>query len=321
MYFEDVRCLPSTKNTSKTIDTPNINILVTMKFNESTNWTNATLPKQLIEYGKTPPFGIRQLHDIGINGKGVNVAIIDQPLALHHPEYCKQIAAYKSFLPLDKECLSSYHGPAVTSLLVGNTIGVAPQAKVYYAAVPSWLRDAKYEVNALKWIMEINKTLGENKIKFVSVSASPGDPTVRDKHFELWNKTVKEANEQGICVVECTGLNRFVSPGYLKFQTDEFKLGFPDRMPITIVNNRIYVPTSLRTVAESYDDKKFSYAYCGKGGLSWGIPYAVGLLCLGQQVNNSLTANELKDLLLYTANNQIVNPKQFINAVTNTLIQ
>ena len=54
-----------------------------------------------------------------------------------------------------------------------------------------------------------------------------------------------------------------------------------------------------------------------KGGLSWGIPYAVGVLCLGQQAGRNLDAFELKDALIETAaeNNCIINPYQFIQRV------
>ena len=63
------------------------------------------------------------------------------------------------------------------------------------------------------------------------------------------------------------------------------------------------------------DNENFSYVYTGVGGLSWGIPYAVGLLCLGQQVNPNLTAIELKDLLIQTTIKGVVNPIDFISVV------
>ena len=314
MQFEDVRL---TKQQDKgIIETPNIEILTTMSFNQGTKWTDNTLPKQVIEYGKVPPLGISSLHKNGINGNGVNVAIIDQPLALDHPEYKKQIAAYKVFAPKDYPIkVSSMHGPAVTSLLVGKEIGVATQAKVYYAAVPMWLGDAQYEVEALKWIMQINAALPEkDKIKFVSVSAATGDKELRPKNYELWNKTVQEAEKSGLCVLDCTEGHRFVSAGYIEYETDKFHYGYLDKEMYKAQQGKVHVPNSLRTVAESYDNKNFSYTYNGIGGLSWGIPYAAGVLCLGQQVNPKLSAMQLKKFLIESAakNNCIVNPEDFI---------
>lgn len=303
----------------KTQKTPKLEILKTLTFNGTTEWTDPTLPKELMRYGVEPPLGIRDVHELGITGAGVNVAIIDQPLALNHPEYERKIIEYREFCPDGYQLeASSMHGPAVTSLLAGENIGVAPDVRVFYAAAPSWLGDAIYEVEALKWIMEVNKGLPEkDKIKFVSVSAAPGSDSVRDKNFELWMEKVKEAQASGICVVECTEGNRFVTVGYVDYETQEFKYGFPHLPMKKKQDGEVHVPNSLRTVAESYDDKNFSYTYCGTAGLSWGIPYAVGVLCLGQQVNKDLSAMELKQILIETAqeNNSVINPKEFLKRV------
>lgn len=319
MKFDDVRL---TEHQDKGIvETPSIDILTTMSFNQDTKWTDDTLPKQIIEYGKVPPLGIKDLHKIGVNGAGVNVAIIDQPLALEHPEYREQIAVYKIFAPDGEPMGSSMHGPAVASLLAGKEIGVANQAKVYYAAVPMWLGDAQYEVQALKWIMEINSKLPEkDKIKFVSISADPGYKDLRPKNYDLWPKAVEEAEKSGLCVLDCSREHGFVSSGYIDYQTKKFHYGSPDYECDQAKQGKVHVPNSLRTVAESYDNEKFSYAYNGVGGLSWGIPFAAGVLCLGQQVNPKLSAMQLKKLLIESAanNNCIVNPEAFIEMVKTT---
>lgn len=319
--FDDIRNIPF--NPSKeTYQTPEIDVLSTLSFNESTKWTEPTTPQKLIEYGKIPPFNIKALHQKGLHGLGVNVAIIDQPLALGHPEYSDQIAEYKVFMPEGyQHNISSMHGPAVTSLLVGQTIGTAPKAKLYYAATPTWLKDAQYEAKALQWIMNLNENLPDDqKIKFVSVSAAPGDSEMRSKNSQLWLQTVKEAEKSGICVVECTKGNRFISSGFIDYETKQFKYGFPKMLRNGAEIGAVHVPNSLRTVAESYDNQHFSYTFDGNAGLSWGIPYAVGLLCIGQQINPTLTASKLKSLLIETAayNKCIVNPKDFIEAVKST---
>jgi hypothetical protein len=314
--FDDVRNTVFSKQ-SNVVDVNSDEILKTLSFNEATRWKDELAPQKFLEYGKIPPLGIKGIHKEGVTGKKVNVAIIDQPLALDHPEYRGKIVEYKTFFPPKYDIgISSMHGPAVTSLLVGENIGVAPNARVYYAAVPSWLGDAIYEVQALKWIIEINEELSENdKIKFVSVSAAPGVEEAREKNSHLWNETVKEAEEKGICVVDCNG---FVYPGFVEYDTNNFHYGFPnnefERRPL---RNVVCVPNSLRTVAESYDNKIFSYAYWGVGGLSWGIPYAVGVLCLAQEINNELSAVQLRDMLIKNAsdNKGIINPKSFLNNI------
>lgn len=320
--FDDVRrCVSSSVNYEKTVQTPSVDILKTMTFNEKTLWTDATVPYELMEYGKVPPLGVRDLQKQGIIGDGVNVAIIDQPLALDHPEYKGKIVEYKTFTPEGYDIgISSMHGPAVSSLLVGRNLGVAPGAKVYYAAVPCWLGDAQYEAQALRWIINVNKTLSEKeKIKFVSVSAAPGDCQVRSKNARKWIKAVEEAEKSGICVVECTEGKRFVTAGYFDYQERNFVYGFPHLLMKAAQKGEVHVPNSQRTVAESYDNKYFGYAFNGVGGLSWGIPYSVGVLCMGQQVNPNLSAFELRDLLIESAqkNDCIINPADFINRVKN----
>lgn len=317
--FDDIRYLDFYKKGPKdTFQIPDIDTLITLSFNLSTKWDDDTLAKEVLEYGKIPPLGVKEIHKLGITGKGVNVAIIDQPLALNHPEYKDRIVKYKDFCPEEKKEQGSFHGPAVASLLAGKDIGSAPGVNVYYASVPQWLGDAKYEVAALNWILEINKSLkSEEKIKFVSVSAAVGDPNSRAKNHKLWLETVKKAKEEGVCVVDCTEGNRFISIGYIDYKSNTFHYGFPNNNMNKGQINEVHVPNSLRTIAESYNNITFSYSYEGKGGLSWGIPYAVGVLCLAQQVNNSLSAQELKNLLIDTAskNDCIIDPVGFIQLV------
>ena len=315
----DERVWEDIRNKEPVYSCPSIEILASLTFNEHTKWDIKEYPKKILEYGKKPPLDISKLHDAGIDGRGVNVAIIDQPLALNHPEYKGKIASYKTFAPAGYEMpLSSMHGPAVTSLLVGENLGTAPKAKVYYYAFPSWLRDSLYAAQALEDIIDTNKTLSDReKIKFVSVSASlSGKNSPFIKNHDAWDKAFEKAKEAGICVVDCTRKNGFILPGYVDFTDQTFKFGFPDR-PVNKPYGEVHVPNSIRTVAESYDNQHFTYAYWGVGGLSWGIPYATGLLCLGQQLNPDLPAEELKRILIETAvnNNNIISPIDFVEKV------
>ena len=87
---------------------------------------------------KDPGLGIRDLHEQGLTGKGIKMAIIDQPLGKHQ-EYSDNIKNHtdinlKNFNEGDN--YASMHGAAVTSIAVGKSVGVAPEAKVdYYSAI------------------------------------------------------------------------------------------------------------------------------------------------------------------------------------------
>jgi len=155
--FDDVRW----KDMSKLNLSDKKDIIVTLTFNQKTVWPEPNKlppvsdPNRLMTHTMNPGLRIRMLHQQGITGKGVNVAIIDQAMYLDHPEFAGKIAAYHDLAGGEK---SSMHGPAVTSLLVGTHCGTAPDARVYYVAT----RGGVYEVDnvdGLDWIVEKNRTL------------------------------------------------------------------------------------------------------------------------------------------------------------------
>ncbi len=288
---------------------------------------NEKTQTRVLEGGKNPGLGIRALHAQGITGEGVNVAIIDQNLLLDHPEFSGHIAAYHDTGYETPENEGSMHAPAVASLLVGQDIGTAPGARLYFAAAPSWNGDSGYYAHALYWIIDQNKALpAGQKIRAVSISAAPsGKGSPFRKNHKLYDEAVSAAQAEGILVLDCrtdtaTG---FIHPAFYDpadpEAVEKCKGGFPD-YPSDISPGAIGVPCSHRTVAEEYFAGEHSYQYTGSGGLSWGIPYAAGVLAIGWQVNPSLTNDEILDLLMETAyvdeqGSAFIDPQEFIEAV------
>lgn len=306
-------------------------IIPTLWFNQDTEWPAMMPPgcdpDEILEKAKNPGLGVRKLHEEGITGKGVNVAIIDQPMYLDHPEFEGKVKAYRDF---GCGSQSSMHGPAVASLLVGDTIGTAPGADLYFAAVPSWLGDSAYFAQALEWIVEENSKLPENdKIRAVSVSAAPsGNGTPFSINNELWDEAVRKAEEAGIAVLDCTSHHGFVAPCYYNGGDPEepssYKGGFPSEKFFNRMPDHIFVPTSPRTTAEEYVKGEYKYQYTGQGGLSWGIPYCTGVMAMGWQINPDLTWEQMIDLLFesaYKANEgtPIIDPPAFIESVKQTV--
>ena len=68
-------------------------------FDSFTSWPSREMlpegfdPERVLEWGKCPGLGVRELHERGVTGKGVHVAIIDQPLLMDHEEYKDQLVA------------------------------------------------------------------------------------------------------------------------------------------------------------------------------------------------------------------------------------
>ena len=115
-------------------------------------------PKKLLEEGKNPGLGIRSLHEEGINGKGIGIAILDQPLLLGHEEYKDRLIRYDASSTYWRYndtiaywMTPKMHGPRAISIAVGKTCGVAPGAFVFYYAGMSTL---KHRLQA-DWIDEI----------------------------------------------------------------------------------------------------------------------------------------------------------------------
>ncbi len=302
--------------------------ILTYTFNQGTILKGSEdIQREVMENGKDPGLGIRDIHKQGITGKGVNVAIIDQNLLLNHPEFYGKIVAYYDTGCEVGENRGSMHAPAVTSLLVGDKIGTAPDAKVYYAAVPSWKCDSEYYAKGLYWIIEENKKLPEdNKIRVVSVSAAPsGEDSLFTKNLNMWDESVLIAQREGILVLDCrigvkTGI---ISPAFYDPEEPNNVLkctgGFPGST-YKVPSFEIGVPASYRTVAEEYMEGSPSYQYTGLGGQSWSIPYAAGVLALGWQINTTLENDRIIKILFDTCTvsndgSNIINPPAFIEAV------
>ena len=324
--FDDVR----SKDMSKLDLSRKVGLVGTLRFNEKTVWPprsrmeKGTDPKELITKARNPGLGVRSLHRKGITGKGVNVAIIDQPLYRDHPEFVGKIAAYH-----DVGCgtKSSMHGPAVASFLVGANCGTAPDARLYYVAAPSWTKDTSYQAKALDWIIEQNRRLAATeKIRVVSVSAAPSGPgSPFDRNLQMWDQACERARAEGILVLDCTGHHGFIGPCWYDARAPEDVTkctpGYRGIRSRRRYANHVLVPTCPRTSAEQYDEAKFSYAYWGRGGLSWAIPYCAGVLAMGWQVRPDLGPQQMRDLLFESAyktrsGSRIIYPRKFIQLVT-----
>jgi subtilisin family serine protease len=301
--------------------------ILTLWFSKTTKWfgNDGSIAQRILEIGKNPGLGVRGLHSRGITGKGVTVAIIDQNMQTDHPEFFGKIVKYQDFGTNQGPNEGSMHGPAVTSLLVGETIGTAPGARVYYASVPSWLEDAQYYADALTWIISENALLpADQKIRVVSVSAAPsGQGTPFSKNNKAWDNAVTEAMAQGILILDCTDNKGITAPCHYNINDQENPgacvPGYAgvEKLPNT---NRIFIPSSYRTTAEEYYKGDYGFQYDGQGGLSWTTPYLAGVLAMGWQLRPDMTGDELLKIIYDTSykwdeNIKIINPPAFIDSV------
>lgn len=273
-------------------------------------------PSEIITLGQNPGLGVRELHNQGITGKGVNVAIIDQPLFLNHEEYKSKIAKYTA-IDCDK-VEPQMHASATASLLVGEKCGTAPGASLYFWAVPSWKLDYNPWSTALEQIIEFNKGKTDaDKIRIVSVSLGYDDSF---KNPDLWKKTLEKASQNEILVVHCSdniqGLNcplfqnvddpnNYGVSNYIKWKEDGLN------------SKNIYIPVDNRITAGFNGTKE--YVFWSNAGLSWAPPYLTGIIAFGYEVNPNLKPNNVWKYLQDTGTpfnkGWIVNPQKFIEKV------
>lgn len=304
----------------------------TLWFTQNARWWSSQdrqTAQEILNLGMNPGLGIQALHEAGITGRGVTVAIIDQPVIPEHPEFEGKIIKYHYLGTDEPPEKGSMHGPSVTSLVVGENIGTAPGARVYYAAIPMGTYDGQTYADALDWIIAENAKLPENeKIRVVSVSAIPSGRWSEYKNQDAWDDAYKRATRAGILVLDASFEHGYTLPCTLDLHDpDNVAKCIPEwSWPTDSPHKRIYVPMSHRSTAIEHSDPIFSYQYVGKGGLSWMVPYLSGVLALGWQINPKLTSSRLLDIVYASAyvtdnNQKVVNPKAFIEMVKQTLNQ
>ncbi len=293
-----------------------------MNFDTRTKWPVAEKlpqgfdPAKMLEDGKTSGLGVRGLHKRSIDGRGVAIAILDQPLLKDHQEYVGKIIHYKTEGFMTRFFSPQMHGPPIVSIAVGEHCGVAPAAKVYYYAMRmTSMPDNAIYCDIIDKIIKSNKTASlSEKIHVVSISTGMFR---RQANFDRWKETLTKANENGILVVTC-------DPEFLKYGTLEripdkdaddpsgYKVGKYGSKDAALV-----IPAGNRTTASHVAPDV--YTYWRTGGMSWAAPYLAGLAALAYQVDPEIKPDEIVKLWVDTAvktdAGQVVNPVGFIDAV------
>jgi len=313
-------------------------------FDSKTNWPKSIPdgfnPDSIMELGKNPGLNVRKLHEVGITGKGVGIAIIDKALLVDHIEYRDQLRMYEEIHGLRNE-RASMHGPAVASIAVGKTVGVAPEADLYFISSDDGTifnrikyilfknRDInpKWRVKSIYRVLEINRTLPlDKKIRVLSISSG--------SYRRNFLKAIEDAGKEGLFVISSSlsyphnlrfsGLGRdcLTDPDNIlsyfpgSFWSNTFYKS-PDNFKI---DSKLMVPMDSRCTASQ--SGKSSYAFYSLGGLSWSIPYIAGLYALACQVKPSVIPQEFWNKALETGdeikiekNNKVYKLGKIVNPV------
>lgn len=252
--------------------------------------------QRIMEYGKNPGLGIRELHRRGITGAGVGIAIIDQPLLVDHIEYRDRLKLYEE-IHIDKNSMAQMHGPAVASIAVGKSVGVAPKADLYFiaefCAIPKadgeFDIDLTYIAQSIDRIVEINRTLPpKRKIRVISISLGIGPEWQK---YDLARTAIANAEREGIYTVhtesapQCMGLGR--DPMADPDRYDSYGPGKFWARNWNSMKTFYMIPMDSRCTAAP--NGVADYAFYRSGGLSWSVPWVAGLYALACQVKPDIT--------------------------------
>ena len=286
-----------------------IEVLMHARFDDRTVWPPPDrMPSdfdwhKIMELGKDPGLGVRSLHKKGITGRGVRVAIIDQPLLVDHQEYAERVRLYEE-IDLQGRTRSSGHGVAVASIAVGKTAGVAPEAELYYIAQYNidWDKGTgtlRTLARGIHRIVEINEQLPkDNKIRVISISKGWSQS---NKDYEVITQAVQKARAAGMLIV-CTSM-QFVHEGCDFDALGRSPLADPDVFESYIPGwfrvesfwadqsspseGFFWVPMDSRATGSSTDNNE--YVFYRTGGFSWAVPYIAGVYALAVQVDPAIT--------------------------------
>jgi hypothetical protein len=263
-------------------------------------------PARVMELGKDPGLGVRKLHARGITGKGIAIGIIDQTLLVDHEEYAGRIRLYEE-IHAPAGLTSEMHGPAVASIAAGSTVGVAPEADLYYIAEThgTFGPDRKFDwdfcwlAKSIERLLDVNAMLpagGKIRVISISVGWSPNQ-----KGYSETMAAVERASKEDVFVIstaiEAThnlafhGLGREALCDPNNF--DSFGPGswwaqmFWKQPGQFAAVQRLLVPMDSRATASPTGLE--DCVFYSSGGWSWCVPWLAGLYALACQVDPAVT--------------------------------
>jgi hypothetical protein len=331
--------------------TGNLEALLSASFDSETTWPPrlplAFSPEHVMEVGKSPGLGLRDLHAQGITGRGVGVAIIGPALLVDHTEYAGRLRLYEELHCADTA--ATPYGAAAASLAVGRTVGVAPEAALYYIAEthtagrvdPSGEprvgqpADLRVIARSIERVRETNRRLpGDRKIRVIAIPTGwePADRGYQDLANAVW-----AAEEEGIFVISASlpaerGL-RFagVAREPLDDPDDTASYQPPLRTrsaPLEIGAGPLplLVPLDSRCMAAASGTRDYVFRREGKWNLM--VPYLAGLYALCCQVRPDLTPERFWAVALETGDpvrlgrygtgrplGRLANPRRLVRAL------
>jgi len=216
-------------------DITNLNLSEEQLLNLCIDKTTIMTPEQrailepYMEAAKNPGLSIRKLHEQGITGKGIRMAIIDQPLGMHK-EYADNIIGQVHDINSEEMgCVyAQMHGAAVTSIAVGKNVGVAPDTGVVYYSGLYITKDAeeikaykeriKQEIKAHKDDADYVKELEYELKKIEKNKICPSNKPCTDAINKILDDNENLPENERVSVISISWSFNKLAPGYEELQ-------------------------------------------------------------------------------------------------------
>jgi len=277
-----------------------------LTFNSSTIFPNADKmpkgfsPSEIIERGKDPMLGIKELHKKGIDGSGVTVATIDFGFqSENHSEYK---GSNIQVVDLFGDTGFHFHSDGILSNLCGQNIGVAPKANVIHYSIYQGIGDnvQSAQIQILQDILK--RVKGGERIRAVNISG----PIVRSSILnDLKNDSEKyEAAKSELMKPLTPILYELQKLGCEVIDSERFGQDFTCCDVDTANNKSDYKKPDWFDDEKAYGEKvsfvcggkvipeytcNNGYKYENDSCYSWTIPQAVGMYALALQQKPNLT--------------------------------
>lgn len=280
----------------------NPDLLINPYFDTNTIWPqnlpDGFTPAKLMEEAKNPGTQIKALHEQGITGKGVSLAFLSHRLNTSNPEFENRIMHYEEFG--DKAFIhKEADNTSITGFVAGASMGIAPQANIYYIA--SEYRCASNE-NSIKRLIEFNNTLPEeNKIKAAVMAHCiymPGKEETRKL-----NQIMQTAKENGILIISSTML--------MQYNTGIFSDSLPSGGNIDDTDSYVINKKAYTKISAYFPPTVFILP-----GIRRTLPHADGSYAYNSYVRSSSWLLGVYALAAQADKN--INPDKFIIAATDT---
>jgi len=289
----------------KDLSSVSLEVLSKVAFSSTTIWpTQSKLPEgfnpqSILNYTSTTSDSIIKLHNQGINGEGITIAVIDNRFqGENHIEF--ENANLISCTLRNAEIGDyHFHMEDVLAKLCGKNLGIAPKSKILYYEV-SDEEDCSLDVlNVLKDIK--TRILNGEQIRIINFSYSLTDDDNPFKYQQECMKLIEELKQLNCEIIDSTRFGEQFFCCGTDFLNIEDKIDyyvpafFAKGKPYeSKVKEKINILCSGRTIPEfcSINGYKYESIDC----FSWTIPQCVGYYALCLQTNPKLTYKQFVEI-------------------------